>query len=159
MMLLRNLNPKKGLCNGTRILITSTSTRLLHGIVLTGDYHGTRCAIPRITLIPSNSRLSFKFGRRQFPVRHSYVMTINKSQGQSLKRTGLYLPDVCFAHGQLYVAFSRCGYPPDDKTRTGLKVVVQNTATQGVSKEHGGLRLSKTQGVITPNIVFKEVFG
>ena len=86
-------------------------------------------------------------------------MTINKSQGQSLKRTGLYLPDVCFAHEQLFVAFFRCGYPPDDnKTRTGLKVVVQNTAMQGVSKEYGGLRQSKTQGVTTPNIVFKEIF-
>ena len=158
MMILRNLNPKKGLCNGTRILITSVSTRLLHGIVLTGDYHGTTCAIPRITLYPSNSRLPFKFGRRQFPVRHAYVMTINKSQGQSLKRAGLYLPDICFAHGQLYVGFSRCGYPPNDKSRTGLKVVVQDTVIQCRTKRYGGLRKIQTSGIIIPNIVFKEIF-
>ena len=85
-------------------------------------------------------------------------MTINKSQGQSLKRAGLYLPDVCFTHGQLYVAFSRCGYPPNDKYRTGLKVVVQDTAIQGRNKIWGGLREIQTAGIITPNIVFKEIF-
>ena len=34
-------------------------------------------------------------------------MTINKSQGQTLSRTGLDLRSSAFAHGQLYVAFSR----------------------------------------------------
>ena len=123
------------------------------------DFHDTTFSIPRVTLYPSNSRLCFKFGRRQFPVRHAYVMTINKSQGQSLKRTGLYLPDVCFAHGQLYMAFSRCGYPPNDVSRTGLKIVVQDIVLQGVTAQYGGLRKNETQGIIiTPNIVFKEIF-
>ena len=35
-------------------------------------------------------------------------MTINKAQGQSISgRLGIYLPSPVFAHGQLYVAFSR----------------------------------------------------
>jgi len=34
-------------------------------------------------------------------------MTINKSQGQSLKVTGIDLTKECFSHGQLYVAMSR----------------------------------------------------
>ena len=38
MMLLRNLNPKKGLCNGTRLLITSMTQRSIRGIVLTGNH-------------------------------------------------------------------------------------------------------------------------
>ena len=38
-------------------------------------------------------------------------MTINKSQGQTLKRCGVLLTDPVFAHGQLYVALSRVGDP------------------------------------------------
>ena len=104
MMLLRNLNPKKGMCNGTRILITETSTRLVQGIILTGDFNGKFCVIPRITLYPTNNPFPFKFGRRQFPMRHAYVMTINKSQGQTLTRAAMVLPEPCFSHDQLYVS-------------------------------------------------------
>src|SRR5947207_703629 len=35
-------------------------------------------------------------------------MPINKAQGQSLDRVGIYLKNPVFAHGQLYVALSRC---------------------------------------------------
>lgn len=37
--------------------------------------------------------------------------TINKAQGQTLARVGVYLPNACFTHGQLYVAASRVGLP------------------------------------------------
>ena len=137
MMSLRNLNPKQGLCNGTRILITGMNQRVLFGVILSKDFYRKAVCIPRITLYPSNSPFPFKFGRRQFPVRSAYVMTINKSQGQSLSRVGLYLPEPCFAHGQLYVAWSRCGYPPDDAKKTGMKVVVNDTLLQGRNKEIG----------------------
>ena len=158
MMLLRNLNPKKGMCNGTRILITKTSTRLLHGIILTGDFNGSSCVIPRITLFPTNNPFPFKFGRRQFPIRHAYVMTINKSQGQTLTRAAMVLPEPCFAHGQLYVAFSRCGLPPDDKNMTGMKVVIYDTTLQGKQESMGGIRTNSTKGSTTLNVVMKEIF-
>ena len=34
-------------------------------------------------------------------------MTINRAQGQTLNRVGIYLPQPVFSHGQLYVALSR----------------------------------------------------
>ena len=149
---------KKGVCNGTRILITSMTQRTIRAIVLTGSHQNQRCVIPRVTLYPSNCPFPFKFGRRQFPVRHAYVMTINKSQGQTFRRTGLLLPESCFAHGQLYVAFSRCEYPPDDNMNTGLKVVVYDTPLQGRKKSDGGIRKNETEGITTQNIVLKEIF-
>ena len=64
--------------------------------------------IPRISLTPSLSELPFSMTRRQFPVRLAYAMTINKSQGQSVKYVGVDLRTPVFSHGQLYVALSRC---------------------------------------------------
>jgi hypothetical protein len=46
-------------------------------------------------------------------------MTINKAQGQTLQRVGVYLPKPVFCHGQLYVAFSWCD------SRRGVRVLVQ----------------------------------
>ncbi|KAI8530170.1 hypothetical protein RHMOL_Rhmol11G0034800 [Rhododendron molle] len=46
--------------------------------------------------------------RRQFPVHLAYAMSINKSQGQSVKFVGVDLRTPVFSHGQLYVVLSRC---------------------------------------------------
>ena len=50
--------------------------------------------------------MPFDFTQRQFPVRLSFLMTINKSQGQSVRHVGLDLWTPVFAHGQFYVAIS-----------------------------------------------------
>ena len=44
--------------------------------------------------------------RKQFPIKLSFAMTINKSQSQTLHVVGLDLRNPAFTHGQLYVTMS-----------------------------------------------------
>jgi ATP-dependent DNA helicase PIF1 len=52
VMLIRNLNIKKWLCNGTRLQITKLGRNLIHAKILTGKEEGQVIAIPRIKLTP-----------------------------------------------------------------------------------------------------------
>lgn len=120
VMLLRNIDPSGGLCNGTRLICTSFSNNLILCEIATGFARGQQVMIPRIRLRPSSgSHFSFKFQRTQFPIKLSFAMTINKSQGQTLENVGIYLRHQCFSHGQLYVALSRA------RSSSKVKVITQ----------------------------------
>ncbi|XP_076925699.1 uncharacterized protein LOC143588627 [Bidens hawaiensis] len=87
VMLLRNLNQQEGLCNGTRLQIISLGTRVVEAKIISGTNIGHRVLIHRSPLTPSDNKIAYKFQRRQFPLAVCFVMTINKSQGQSLSRS------------------------------------------------------------------------
>ncbi|KAL8624599.1 hypothetical protein ACOMHN_045134 [Nucella lapillus] len=121
VMLLRNLDAPK-LCNGTRLVITQLHKHVVEATIMTGEFKGEDVFIPRIPLIPSDVPLPFK--RLQLPLKPCFAMSINKSQGQSLKVVGVNLKQPCFSHGQLYVACSRVGssqnlhiYAPEGRTK------------------------------------------
>ena len=128
IMLLRNLDPVKGHCNGTRYVIE----HLHDATIACGPHVGKRIFIPRIPMIPSDNIFPFHMKRKQFPVRHAFAITSNKAQGQTLSYVGNYLKQDFFSHGQLYVAISRVG-----------------------SKD--SLKIYSKHGVYTSNVVYKEV--
>ncbi|CAI0396896.1 unnamed protein product [Linum tenue] len=139
IMLLRNIDPPAGMCNGTRLMVVHLGTNAIKGIILTGTYEGTVVAIPRIALNFSEHKWPFTMKRRQFPVRLCYAMTINKSQGQTLDRAGVFLPKPVFSHGQLYVAISRV------RSAAGLRFLIHNDSSLPTN--------------CTKNVVYTELYS
>jgi ATP-dependent DNA helicase PIF1 len=137
VMLLRNLDQQNGLCNGTRLQVVKLGKHVIEAKIITGTNIGQHTLISRLKMTPSDKRIPVKICRKQFPISVCFAMTINKSQGQSLDRVGLYLPRPVFSHGQLYVAVSRV------KSKKGLKILIEEEDNKISNK--------------TTNVVYKEV--
>lgn len=93
VMLLRNIDARGGLMNGTRLQITQLCDKMVEARVITGDRVGHKVIIPRLLITPSDTKLPFRMRRRQLPLLVAFAMTINKSQGQSLALDHVFLMD------------------------------------------------------------------
>ncbi|KAG2217966.1 hypothetical protein INT45_001400 [Circinella minor] len=139
LILLRNLNPDAGLCNGTKVFVTAL---LDHSIVVKRidiGHDGEEHYIPRINMCTTEGEYPFILCRRQFPVRPAFAMTIHKSQGQTLTHIGIRLQEPVFVHSQLYVALSRATDP------NNIRIAIDLT------------KFSSTDVPTTVNIVYHEV--
>ena len=139
--------------------------------IILGQHAGKRVFLPRIPLCPFDDEMfPFQFKRKQFLIRLSFAMTVNKSQGQTIPNVGVYLPDPVFSHGQLYVAMSRA------TARTNIKILAlppnateleekakkekKNNKKKGneiVNNKKERKTIPVYNGTFTKNIVYKEV--
>ena len=105
---------------------------------------------------PSDSILPFLLKRVQFPVSLSYSITINKAQGQTFEKVGIFLDKACFSHGQLYVAFSRTRCFADVKVNVLLQASNQGFHNANAKPFQASMSLSslaaspKSQNVSNP---------
>lgn len=110
VMLMRNMNEKRGLANGTILVCKEFKSRVIRCVIANGEKHqGETVLLRRMPIHTQDKELPFQFSRLQFPIKPAYAMTINKAQGQTLRFVGIFLPKQVFSHGQLYVALSRVG--------------------------------------------------
>jgi hypothetical protein len=63
IILLRNLAPKQGLCNGLRMVLTRFTNCVLEVQLLSGPHAGKHAFISHISLTPSSIELQFHFTR------------------------------------------------------------------------------------------------
>ncbi|XP_062206556.1 ATP-dependent DNA helicase PIF1-like [Phragmites australis] len=146
IILLRNIDPANGLCNGTRLVVRGSQRNAIDAEIVLGQHAGKRVFLPRIPLCPSDDEMfPFQFKRKQFPIRLSFAMTVNKAQGQTIPNVGIYLPESVFSHGQLYVALSRA------TARANIRVLAVP------SNDKKKKKCSKQSGTYTMNIVYREV--
>ena len=143
IMTLRNIDPMYGVVNGTRLRVLNFTTTCIEALILTGPGKNEKYIIPRFYLYADKTS-PIPFKRKQFPVKVSFAMTINKAQGQTLDHMSLYLPEPVFSHGQLYVALGRVRSP------NNLSVYIIPGKAQGTFENF--------EGIYTRNVVFKEVF-
>ncbi|WVZ73424.1 hypothetical protein U9M48_021730 [Paspalum notatum var. saurae] len=154
VILLRNIDPANGLCNDTRLVVRGFQRNSIDAEIVIGQHAGKRIFVPRIPLCFSDDEMfPFQFKRKQFPVRLSFAMTVNKAQGQTIPNVGVYLPKPVFSHGQLYVALSIA------TSRTNIKIlVIPATDDNNKKTKKKGLKKSSVinDGIYTKNIVYKE---
>lgn len=113
IMMLKNDQAKpRRWANGTLGIVTKLSTDTIRV-----NINGVEHSISKVTW--NKYRYHYDHEERQldreitstftqFPVRLAWAITIHKSQGQTHERVVIDLTDGAFAHGQTYVALSRC---------------------------------------------------
>jgi ATP-dependent exoDNAse (exonuclease V) alpha subunit len=96
------MDPKAGLCDGTRLIVRALNQRYISAETLIGDFEGRTALLPRIPLTTlDDGSTPIQFTRSQFPIKLAFAMTINKAQGQILDIVGVYIPKDVFSAGQL----------------------------------------------------------
>jgi PIF1-like helicase len=90
VMLVRNLDVSAGLVNGLRLKVVSVSRLLVRARAISGgaNIKGQVIDFTRIDF-EGDLEATVRMKRTQFPLRLAFAITINKSQGMTLKKVSL----------------------------------------------------------------------
>jgi hypothetical protein len=110
VMLMRNIDVKQGLINGSRGTIDELvvndgkviTVMVKFDLISTVPIPISRCLVNKYALFNKT-----EFSIFQFPLRLGWAVTAHKSQGQALSRAAINISEGAFAHGAFYVAISR----------------------------------------------------
>jgi ATP-dependent DNA helicase PIF1 len=90
IMLLHNLNHSQGLCNGTRLIVTTLGDLIIEVEIMSGKHIGNRVLIPRICLTLKTPKIPFVSEQKQYPV--SLLCDNNQQESrQTLSNVVVYL--------------------------------------------------------------------
>ncbi len=103
-LVMRNISVHDRVMNNTKGIVREVGRKFV--MVETLPEH-RQVLLPRIVFRFTLPRRGVTVERRQFPLRPCYTITVNKSQGQTLKKVCFDVREHPFAHRQLYVGTSR----------------------------------------------------
>ena len=72
VMLLINLDQRKGHCNGTRYKVLNLSKHVIELLSITGKSSGSKLFLPRTLFVSNDTQFPFQMKRKQFPIRYFY---------------------------------------------------------------------------------------
>lgn len=78
VVLLRNLDPKNGHCNGVKYVVHNMKKHVLELKAISGSHIGSFLLLPRIIMISQVNTLPFTLRRKQFPIKLCFAGTSNK---------------------------------------------------------------------------------
>ncbi len=89
IILIRNIDNNRGLCNGTRMIIHKLYENFIDARRLTNPT--IPVYIPKMILSPTKPKLAYEFKRRQLTGRVDIGVTKNNSQGLRMQNVVVYL--------------------------------------------------------------------
>ena len=145
-MIMRNMDVKRRLVNSTKCVVESIERNVVAVRLVGSPPTGDPILVPRICFKQRLNRYdqrSPEVTRMQFPLQLCYAITLNKSQGQTLKCVGIDLRDDSFSHGHTYVGFGRV------RNRGSIMILVRD---HRVNDANEAFVVNVVYGTLVPNL-------
>lgn len=96
-MFLRNLDAISEHCSGEYCSIVSFHDHVVEAEIASDLYAVSTLLKLRIPHVSQEMKFLFTFTRKQFPMKPTFALTFDKTQGQSFEQIGMYIPTQFFS--------------------------------------------------------------